>query len=88
MAYSEEDFRLVFGGVTKEQEELKAIQESLEKFIETHGGQYICTVIWPEKKAPKGQVSMGSAHVKTMTSAPYDRAVNGLVTGEAMFSKK
>ena len=88
MPYSEEDFQLVFGAETKDQKELKGIQEALEHFIEAHGGQYICTVIWPEIKAPKGQVPQDSAHVKTMYSLPYDRAVHGLVTGEAMFSKK
>jgi len=69
-------------------EELKQIQKALDEFIEKHGGQYICTVIWPNEPAKKGEVSMGSSHVRIMNSQPYARAVEGLVTGEVMFSKK
>ena len=70
------------------QDELKQIQQALETFIEKHGGQYICTVIWPEEPAPKGKIPMGSSHVRTMNSKPYVQAVVALVTGEAMFSAK
>ena len=70
-----------------DQDELKQIQQALEGFIERHGGQYICTVIWPETPAQKGAVPMGSSHVRIMNSQPYVRAIEGLVTGEAMFSK-
>jgi hypothetical protein len=88
--YSEEDYQLVFGGKTKDQVELEQIRILLEKFIEKYGGQYICTVIWPEKgeKPPqKGVIPMGSSHVKTMTSGRYREAVNALVSGEVMFKK-
>ena len=45
-----------------DQNELLQIQKALEGFIEKHGGQYICTVIWPETPAKKGTVPMGSGH--------------------------
>ena len=71
-----------------DQDELLQIQKALEGFIEKHGGQYICTVIWPEKPAGKGTVPMGSSHVKIMNSLPYVKAIDALATGEVMFSKK
>jgi len=76
------------GKALGDKDELKQIQEALEEFIEKHGGQYICTVIWPDKPAKKGKIPMGSSHVRTMNSQPYIQAVVALVTGEAMFSKK
>jgi hypothetical protein len=68
--------------------ELKPIQEALESFIEKHGGQYICTVIWPEEPAQKATVPLGSSHVRTMTSKPYNEAVKAMVDGEVMFRKR
>ena len=63
-------------------EDLRQIQKILEAFIEKHGGQYICTVIWPNQPAQKGEVPMGSSHFRIINSQPYSRAVEGLVTGE------
>jgi len=71
-----------------DKEELQQIQQALEGFIERHGGQYICTVIWPEEKAKKGVVPMDSSHIMIMNSRPYGQAVDAQVTGEVMFSKK
>lgn len=74
--------------IMSDQDELLQIQKALEGFIEKHGGQYICTVIWPERPATKGTIPMGSRHVKIMNSQPYAKAVDALVKGEVMFSKK
>jgi hypothetical protein len=71
-----------------DQDELQQIQKALEGFIEKHGGQYICTVIWSGTPAKKGMVPMGSSHVKIMNSQPYVQAVDAQVTGEVMFRKK
>jgi hypothetical protein len=71
-----------------DQEELQQIRQALETFIERHGGQYTCTVIWPETPAPKGTIPMGSSHTTIMNSLPYAKAIDALVTGEVMFSKK
>jgi len=71
-----------------DQDELLQIQKALERFVEKHGGQYICTVIWPERPAKKGTIPMGSSHVRIMKSQPYAKAVDALVKGEEMFSKK
>jgi len=71
-----------------DQDELLQIREALEGFIEKHGGQYTCAVIWPKRSAMKGTIPMGSSHVKIMNSQPYDQAVAALCTGEKMFRKK
>jgi len=71
-----------------DQDELLQIRNALEEFIEKHGGQYICAVIWPERPAMKGTIPIGSSHVKIMNSQPYDQVVDELVKGEVMFSKK
>jgi hypothetical protein len=44
-------------------DELRPFQETLEPFIEKHGGQFICMAIWPEEPAQKGTVPLGSGHV-------------------------
>jgi hypothetical protein len=69
-------------------DELRPFQETLEPFIEKHGGQFICMAIWPEEPAQKGTVPLGSGHVRTMTSMPFNEAVKAMVDGEVMFSKK
>lgn len=71
-----------------DQAELLQIRKALEGFIEKHGGQYSCTVIWPERPAMKGTIPRGSSHAKIMNSQPYVKAVDALVKGEVMFRKK
>lgn len=71
-----------------DQDELLQIRKALEEFIEKHGGQYSCAVIWPERPAMKGTIPMGSSHVKIMNSQPYAKAMDELCKGEVMFSKK
>jgi hypothetical protein len=71
-----------------DKEELQGIQQALEGFIEKHGGQHICTVIWQAATAKEGTIPMGSSYVRIMNSRPYVQAVDALVTGEAMFSQK